>query len=175
MLDDRRVATGLLVVGALLVILSGSYLIGWELGTVADWLEAIGTTGALLIGAVALRQELTDRHDDRERRRIAEARLVTLTDANRTGDDEGRHIMTAECHNGTPVFITDVTLAFFAVDGRKALVAELDDLGPDETGVRDIDMPPDVTHTGVRWALEWTDERGVRWLRTNRGQVRRAG
>jgi hypothetical protein len=168
-----RLAAAILVVSGFVILSSLSDLLGWEFGTVADWVEAIGTAGALLIGAVALRQQVADRHDERERRRLAEARLVTLTEVNRRAEDDDRHVLEVEHHNGTTGFITGVKLSFFPVDSNDAVVFELDHLGPDETAQRDVDLPSEVRHTGVRWFLEWTDEHGVRWRRTNRGQVRR--
>src|SRR5579885_1474783 len=74
---DDVIGAGSLGLALALAIVSGKAA-GADLGTMPDWIGAIGTAGALLIGFAALRTAVEDSHDATERARFAAARKLKL-------------------------------------------------------------------------------------------------
>lgn len=154
----------------------GALLLGWVLeadnGSVPEWMEALGTSAALLVAAIAVRQELKDRHDDRELRARKAARQFSVQ-VGASGVHRQHQNINPTYVNESEDFVYDVVLEVFAPDGARLGVDSLEDLGPSERAERTFRIAW-IEFENLRWTLSWRDTLGARWLRTHRGEVRRA-
>lgn len=58
----------------------------WEWGNTADWLAAIGTVGALLLGLVILRRDLNKENRTQARRVSTRYKVETFSGGDSVGD-----------------------------------------------------------------------------------------
>lgn len=155
-------------------VVFGFHQTGAELGTAPDWIAAIGTAGALLIGALALRTELEDRHDERERRLRAEARKIEVSIGG-SGTNKQYWDIEVELTNRCDDFIYGVELDFTLPSGEPFHMDGIEDIGPGERAKR-VGRAGWFADDfrGLRWTVTWRDSNELRWMRTHRGEVRRA-
>lgn len=160
----------LLLVGVA-VVLAVSSVFGAENGSVPEWIEAIGTSAAFLVAAVALRQELQDRHEERERRWQERARLLDIN-VGGSGINKQYWDVKITYSNDSVEFVYAVVFEAFTPDGERVGTDELADMGPGERAESVVRIPW-LTFEDLRWTVTWRDTYGASWRRTHRGEVKK--
>ena len=146
-------------------------------GNWAEWLAALGTSGALIFAVVGLRNErakdraLTQRQREAEER--AQASLVAgwMHNVVLKGFGEGFPELVIRVRNGSdlPIYVVTVS-ADVGVRGK--FYRALDALAPHETREVRIAIPAPPRSSEVTPSLIFTDSAGRLWYRAPRGELR---
>ncbi|MEQ1699266.1 MAG: hypothetical protein ABMA25_04105 [Ilumatobacteraceae bacterium] len=133
-----------------------------ELGTIPDWIGAIGTTGAFIVAVGLLGRELRDR-------RVAQARLVSawVTEVDNNQQEPITSVV-VQNRSGEPVY--EVTLSWFdpvahadVGEGGEILI-HLTVLPPDTRQQAADSVPTRMGHLPAL-TLSFTDSSDRRWTR----------
>lgn len=154
--------------------------LGGELGSLADWIEALGTTAAFAATYLLLRHELRSREEDeqvaRERayREAREEALKLEVGISPTGTKDVRLSVEIRYHNKSLTLVaTEIVTVINDPDGNELILDELGDLTPQEHPYRRYTIRW-IEPSDLRWFCQWTDnETGARWQRDHRNIVRR--
>ena len=148
-------------------------VVGWLLdadnGSLPEWVEAISTGAAFLIAAVALRQELGDRHEERERVALERARRIGLR-VGGSGINQEHWDLELTYANESEDFVYELNFEAVDVNGTVLGRDTLQDLAPGERLQRKVRIPW-LEFRDVRWTLRWRDAVGATWTRTHRNEI----
>lgn len=138
---------------------------GWvDWGNVPEWIGAIGTVGALLVVASALRHEMQARREDAIDRETTQARLISVRSTG-GGTDEDGYEYRAEVNNWSdqPIYDVELWMTHFDAPKTRRLVE------PGKTAeftFRAIRNTPGHPLDDAEPSVTFTDAAGRRWQRS---------
>lgn len=150
-------AWAVLIVSLVVVVISAGHLLGLQLGSLPDWVEAVGTVGTLAMAVWVLRVEQRNRIDDeRERQARQVGGYITKT-------PDGSPDITMTVTNSSPLAVRDVRGYVF--DGKKphATPWEFPDIPVLRSGEEQQVRLPMSSFAEWKLELEFDDDAGVRW------------
>ena len=150
-----------------------------RLGTIPDWLAAVGTLGAFAVALWLLFKELAARREQEEDRRREQARLVTAWMMSKPlSRTEERSAIVIRNGSDEPVFdgwcVLVASTSRFASERKPVFDWELRwrVLPPHETLEDELDLPQLLTPPwDARIRLSFTDAAGRRWTRYPDGRL----
>jgi len=136
------------------------------LGSVADWIAAIGTAGALIAAVVLLRDDRRARAtDDADHRRAQAESIGTWI----TADDIGGYRLNLRNASDLPIY--NATICCGTPSGHEPWTVETSwiTVPPGETPTHAVDADASPTGAVIVYWTRFTDSAGVSWQREASG------
>jgi hypothetical protein len=145
----------------------------------AEWVAAIGTAGALLIGIVVLFFRLGDRRQRRTDRTRAQATQVSAWCVEAGTDEYGGHTVTIAVQNRSEGPISEVAAHIMSGDLADFVESVAVVVPPATREKYVIASPMLVRHDPTHWPtvvdLAFTDSKGQKWVRRSDGALESDG
>ncbi len=145
------------IVGLILAVVSGGYLLDLQMGGLPDWIEAVGTVGTLAVAVWVLRIEQQNRIDDEQQRQARQVGGYI------TWAPDVSHELILTVTNSSPLAVRDVRGYATRIKNPDATPWEFPDIPVLPAGEEKQVRLPVSQLDEWRLEFEFDDDAGVRW------------